>query len=66
MGCFNLQATCRSVADESGRLRDMNAVLGELLLSDELVESEYAEAEDEKDMAPWHFLKALVSSSCFP
>lgn len=43
-----LQATCRSVADESGRLRDMNAVLGELLLSDELVEN--AEAEDEKDM----------------
>lgn len=44
-----LQATCRSVADESGRLRDMNAVLGELLLSDEL-ELENAEAEDEKDM----------------
>eukprot|EP00435_Cladocopium_sp_Y103_P018645 s470_g4.t1 len=44
-----LQATCRSVADESGRLRDMNAVLGELLLSDEL-EVENVEAEDEKDM----------------
>ncbi|CAK9058265.1 unnamed protein product [Durusdinium trenchii] len=31
-----LQATCRSVADQSQRLRDMNAVLGALLLGDEL------------------------------
>eukprot|EP00434_Breviolum_minutum_P008214 symbB.v1.2.007245.t1/scaffold401.1/size211429/16 len=45
-----LQATCRSVADESGRLRDMNAVLGALLLSDELDIEQNKEAEDEADM----------------
>ncbi|CAE7309776.1 unnamed protein product [Symbiodinium natans] len=31
----HLQAACRCVADESHRLRDMNAALGEMLLSDE-------------------------------
>ena len=90
---WQCQATCRSVADESGRLRvaqlhicrapglfwrnlnwweqqvaqhraavleDMNAVLGELLLSDELVEN--AEAEDEKDMA-WAAASSIAMQS---
>lgn len=43
-----LQATCRSVADESRRLRDMNSVLGALLLSDELQLGDDSDAEEDE------------------
>lgn len=43
-----MQATCRSVADESRRLRDMNSVLGALLLSDELQLGDDSDAEEDE------------------
>ena len=52
---------CEQVAQHRAAvLEDMNAVLGELLLSDELVEN--AEAEDEKDMA-WAAASSIAMQS---